>query len=89
MQLRQNTKKRPGLRYDSVAVSLDGAMKQQCRLEDISRVGARLHVENPDKLDDHFVLMLSERGRVMRLCQVIRRGKKQVAVLFRASSHKK
>jgi hypothetical protein len=89
MQVEQRKTKRKALRYDSVAVSLDGKARQECRLEDISRVGARLHVESPELLGDHFVLMLSERGKVMRLCQVIRRGKKQVAVLFRASSHKK
>jgi hypothetical protein len=75
--------KRQPLTCRSSIVSLDRKQTFGCRLGDISATGARIFVEKPEELPDDFVLILSERGKVMRLCRVVRRGEKQVGVTFR------
>ncbi len=77
--------KRQTLTYDSSIVLLGDKTKLECRLGDISSTGARIYVDKPKELPDDFVLMLSERGKVMRLCHVVRRDKKHVGVVFRSS----
>ena len=70
------------LTCSSIAVMANGA-REECRFADISETGARLKVEDPSRLSDQFILILSERGKVMRRCDVIWRSAKQVGVRFR------
>mgnify|MGYP001007969618 CR=1 FL=1 len=72
------------LNCPSSIVTLDRKQTFGCRLGDISATGAKIFVDQPEKLPDDFVLMLSERGKVMRLCRVIHRGEKHIGVAFRA-----
>lgn len=72
------------LNCESSIVSLDRKQTFGCRLGDISATGAKIFVQNPEEVPEDFVLMLSERGKVMRLCHVIYRGEKQIGVAFRA-----
>ena len=76
--------KRQLLTCASSIVTLDRKQTFGCRLGDISATGAKIFVQNPEEVPEDFVLMLSERGKVMRLCHVIYRGEKQIGVAFRA-----
>lgn len=84
MSSEQRKSKRQLLTCDSSIVTLDRKRTFGCRLGDISATGAKIFVDKPGELPDDFVLMLSERGKVMRLCHVIHRGEKQIGVAFRA-----
>lgn len=70
------------LTCSSIAITASGA-REECRFVDISETGARLKVEDSAKIPDQFILVLSERGKVMRRCDVIWRDSKQVGVRFR------
>jgi hypothetical protein len=60
----------------------DGVALGSCRMLDISASGARLQVEEPKKLPDHFLLVLSHTGRLYRECAVVWRSEKFVGVEF-------
>lgn len=77
---RQDTRQR--LNYMTTVVTANGT-RHECRFTDISASGARLEVKNPSQLPDEFILMLSERGKVMRRCEVIWRSEKYLGVRFR------
>jgi hypothetical protein len=64
-------------------VAADGSM-EDCRFTDISASGARLEVEDPARVPDRFLVVLSERWKIFRRCTVIWRGEKQIGVKFRA-----
>jgi len=53
-----------------------------CRVSDISDSGARINIDDADKLPERFFLMLSERGTVRRSCRVIWREPNQLGVKF-------
>ena len=53
-----------------------------CVVADISDSGAKLDVENPERLPDKFVLLLSKQMGPRRLCRVVRRTKHQLGVQF-------
>lgn len=80
----QRKSKRQVLTCASSIVSLDRKRTVSCRLGDISATGAKIFVQNPHEVPEDFVLMLSERGKVMRLCHVIYRDEKQIGVAFRS-----
>ena len=77
---RQDTRQR--LSYLTAVVTANGT-RHECRFADISASGARLEVKNPSQLPDEFILMLSERGKVMRRCEVVWRSEKYLGVRFR------
>lgn len=84
MSSEKRKSKRQQLTCASSIVTLDRKQKFDCHLGDISATGAKIFVAQPEKLPDDFVLMLSERGKVMRLCHIVHRGEKQIGVVFRA-----
>lgn len=53
-----------------------------CALSDISNTGARIDVENPDKLPNEFALWLASNGSARRNCRVVWRTPTQVGVRF-------
>jgi hypothetical protein len=63
-------------------VALKGEKQHGCVLADISDTGARLDVEDAEKLPDKFVLLLSSRGPPKRKCRVIWRAPHQRGVAF-------
>ncbi len=65
----------------SVAIAPDGA-REDCRFVDISHKGARLQTDNPARIPDQFMLVLSERWKIFRQCTVVWRGEKQLGVRF-------
>jgi PilZ domain-containing protein len=77
--------KRQTLTCPSFVVSENG-VRTDCQFEDISARGARIHVENSQTIPDNFMLVLSERSKLIRLCTVIWRGEKQVGVTFRPAA---
>ena len=58
------------------------AKPQGCVVSDISHSGAKLAVQNPDKLPDGFKLLLSTPSSVSRKCHIVWRSANQVGVLF-------
>jgi hypothetical protein len=72
---------RQPLTYPSAVITEDGT-RQECRFADISAGGARLEVKDPERFPDKFILVLSERGKVMRRCEVIWRSEKYLGVRF-------
>lgn len=53
-----------------------------CTLNDISDAGARLALPGNGDVPDRFMLLLSERGRAYRRCQVAWRTSEEVGVRF-------
>jgi len=76
--------KRQAMTFPSVVLSENG-FRTDCHFEDISAEGARLHVEDAQAIPDNFMLILSERTKLIRFCTVIWRDEKQVGVTFRAA----
>jgi PilZ domain len=72
------------MRYTALILLGPGQM-QGCVLHDVSDSGARLEVEDGDKVPDRFFLMLSRRGKVRRVCRVIWRKPTQLGVKFERS----
>jgi hypothetical protein len=69
------------IRY-SAWIALANGKLQGCALSDISDHGARLDVENAEKIPDRFFLLLSNRGRPKRKCHVAWRKNHQLGVEF-------
>jgi hypothetical protein len=69
------------LTYPSAVITANGA-RQECRFIDISAGGARLEVKDPARFPDEFTLILSERGKVLRRCEVVWRSEKYLGVRF-------
>ncbi len=59
-----------------------GPMICQCTMADVSEGGARLIVEEPSKVPDSLVLVLSRGARAHRKCIVRWRAAKAVGVQF-------
>ena len=77
---------RQQLSYPSSIITADGT-RQECRFANISASGARLEVKNPAQFPDKFILILSERGKVMRHCEVVWRSEKYLGVRFQTAPH--
>jgi hypothetical protein len=82
VQERRKSKRRM-LRYGAAVVSLDGTMKRDCVIDDISAMGAKLRIEAPKELPEEFVLFLSARGEARRRCKIAWRGAQEIGVRFR------
>jgi PilZ domain len=53
-----------------------------CKLSDISAVGARIDVDESVTLPDHFMLFLTNNGATRRACRVVWRNAQQIGVEF-------
>ena len=53
-----------------------------CVLSDVSDSGARIDVEDPEKIPDRFLLLLSGNGLAKRKCHVVWRRSRQIGVKF-------
>jgi hypothetical protein len=71
------------LGYGASVVSLDGELKRDCVIDDISASGAKLRIEAPKELPEEFVLLLSARGDAKRRCKITWRRAQEVGVRFR------
>lgn len=49
---------------------------------DVSKGGAKLKLDRSIDLPDQFLISLSERGDVLRLCRVVWRGANEIGVRF-------
>ena len=63
-------------------IAQEGEQLHGCALSDISDTGARLRVEDPDKLPDTFMLILSRNGAPKRSCKVVWRKDGELGVAF-------
>jgi hypothetical protein len=59
---------------------------QPCLLSDMSDTGARLDVEQADRVPETFVLLLSANGAARRACRVVWRKPHQIGVRFEMSA---
>jgi hypothetical protein len=84
MVLERRKGKRRSLGYVAAVVSLDGKLKRDCVVDNISATGARLRIEAPKESPEEFILMLSARGEARRRCQIAWREAREVGVRFRA-----
>jgi len=82
VQERRKSKRRT-LGYGAAVISLDGTMKRDCVIDDISAMGAKLRIEAPKELPEEFVLLLSARGEARRRCKIAWRGAHEIGVRFR------
>jgi hypothetical protein len=60
----------------------DGLSDVPCMVLDISDGGARLHTSYPQYVPKHFILYISLRAKIRRLCKVAWRGKSEIGVKF-------
>lgn len=74
--------KRRSVLHGAKMARADGVALGGCRMLDVSAKGARLRVEEPKNLPDHFLLVLSHTGNVYRQCTVVWRSDTSVGVEF-------
>jgi hypothetical protein len=92
MMMSGNNRNRPELRkkprrqfhYSAKIVTGDTEPLLSCTISDVSHSGARLVLENDDKLPDKFTLLLSRNGEARRRCRVVWRTGLTVGVEFAA-----
>jgi hypothetical protein len=66
-----------------VAIFLEtGEHVAQAHTLDVSKGGAKLKLDRSIELPDQFLISLSERGDVLRLCRVVWRGEHDIGVIF-------
>ena len=73
--------RRQSMRYTAWIAPKPGDL-HGCVLSDISDTGARISVEDADKLPDSFMLLLARNGKALRPCRVIWRKPQQLGVTF-------
>jgi hypothetical protein len=80
-------RKAPRKRLEAAAFlyTTDGRPLGECRLQDISTGGARLHHSIGGDVPDELLLSLSRDGRVRRRCRIAWRGQDEMGVRFTAS----
>jgi hypothetical protein len=76
-------KPRRQFHYAAKIVVGDGA-PISCTIFDVSHTGARLVLENNDKLPDRFILLLATNGGARRDCRVVWRTGQSLGVEFAA-----
>lgn len=81
---RAELRKKPRRHFHYSAKILAGAKEppRSCTISDISHSGARLVLENDDKLPDRFILLLSRNGGTRRRCRLIWRTGQTIGVEF-------
>lgn len=62
--------------------ALDGAALCACRFLDVSKSGARLQVETPDRIPDELIVALSRDGLVRRQGKVVWRTEDELGIRF-------
>jgi hypothetical protein len=83
---RAELRKKPRRQFHYTASIVADAQGQlrACAISDISERGARLVLENDDKLPDRFVLLLTAKGDTRRSCRVVWRTGTTLGVEFAA-----
>jgi PilZ domain len=61
---------------------LESGARCDCALSDISHIGARISIPDPDAIPDNFMLFLAENGAARRRCRVIWRRPRELGVKF-------
>lgn len=72
---------RRAMRY-TAWLTLEGDELHGCALSDISETGARIAIEDSDRVPDRFMLLLSGNGAARRVCKVVWRQPGQIGVTF-------
>lgn len=84
MALEKRRARRKPMHY-AAWVADNKRMLQGCVVADISETGARLAVETPQNIPDHFMLELTGgRTGAHRTCRVVWRGAREIGVEFDA-----
>ncbi len=74
--------RRRQLTYRAHIIARNGVDLRSCTVRDVSARGARIMVETVAEIPEEFVLILSERGRPRRQCQVVWRDEAEIGVRF-------
>jgi hypothetical protein len=82
MSSEQRKNHRKLLKYPARVDLRDGSPLLRCLIRDISASGARVIVEDPERLPDHFHLLLTKAASAARECQVVWREGNQFGVEF-------
>jgi hypothetical protein len=82
MSSEQRKNHRKPLKYPARIDLRDGSPPLRCLIRDISASGARVIAEEPDRLPDHFHLLLTKEASAARECQVVWREGNQFGVEF-------
>jgi hypothetical protein len=69
------------MRHDAWLM-LDGGVRRDCALSDISHIGARINIPDSDVIPDSFLLLLAANGTARRRCRVIWRKPLELGVKF-------
>jgi len=78
----RKSKRRP-MRYTAWIVPKPGKF-HGCVLTDVSDTGARIKVEDSEKIPDRFMLLLARNGKARRPCHVVWRKPIELGVRFEA-----
>jgi hypothetical protein len=76
----RKVKRRPTRLMAWVALEPNGP--QRCIVSDISERGARIKIEDTDRVPDRFVLLLARSGAARRFCRVVWRQEGEMGVSF-------
>lgn len=84
MQMQPNLRKSVR-RPLNILVQIDageGSPLRDCTIVDISDMGARLAIEHPESVPDHFTMLLTTRGIPCRKCRLVWRRDEHIGVEF-------
>lgn len=81
MQSDQRKAPRKPLRH-SAWLTIDGEHRLTCTLSDISDIGARITVNDVDRIPEEFVLFLAANNAPRRFCKVVWRSGGEIGVQF-------
>jgi len=74
--------KRHEVQHGAKLARADGVALGRCQMLDISASGARLRVDESQRIPDHFLLVLSHTGNLYRQCSVVWRDGATIGVEF-------
>ena len=66
----------------AIMLNGDGSMLGSCTMLDVSVSGAKLQPRAPTEIPDHFILVLSKHGHVLRQCKIVWRAEEMIGVQF-------
>lgn len=81
MQKDKRKSRRRQIRY-TAWMALSAEAQLACALSDISETGARIDIDDSEKVPDRFELWLAANGSARRICNVVWRTPTQIGVRF-------
>lgn len=76
------SKRRQKLSWPGAITGRDGSFLGDCRISDVSASGAKLILADEVHVPEEFILKLTDKGVVRRLCKVMWRSGQKIGVQF-------